>query len=310
MLLGFDARDDAAVYRISDDLAAVLTVDIITPIVDDPYSFGCVAAANALSDVFAMGGKPHTVLNISAFPRALGAEVVGEVMRGAADTTRSAGAVVVGGHTIDDQEPKFGLSVFGTVHPERIVSNEGAQPGDVLYLTKPLGTGVITTAFRKQMLSDTEIEPVIESMMCLNKDAAYAMGEVGVRAATDVTGFGLLGHVHEILEASACSAELTWNQIELFDGVYDFVKQGIMPGRTKSLREHYELFVLESALGEDEFDICMSVLCDPQTSGGMVICVPPDRAQDFERTYTECSGKQAYQIGIVTDAHPGMFKMV
>ena len=218
MLLGFDTSDDAAVYRLNDDTAAVLTLDFFTPVVDDPYEFGAIAAANALSDVFAMGAKPLTALNILAFPCSLGTDVVADVLRGGADKVREAGAFVVGGHSIEDDEPKYGLSVFGTVHPDRIVRNGGAQPGDALFYTKVLGSGIMNSAFRAGFEDDEGMRPVIESMMELNRAGAEAMAAVHAHAATDVTGFGLAGHLHEMLEASDASAELVWDDLPLFKG--------------------------------------------------------------------------------------------
>ena len=188
-------------WRLSDDSAAVLTVDFFTPIVDDPYEFGRIAAANALSDVFAMGATPHVALNLLALDCALGAGVAGDILRGGADAVREAGAFVAGGHTIDDAEPKYGLTVFGTVHPDRIVRNAGALPGDALYLTKPLGTGIMVAARACDLVDDAGLRPAVESMMELNAAGAAALAESGVHAATDVTGFGLAGHLHELLEA-------------------------------------------------------------------------------------------------------------
>ena len=213
MLLGFDTSDDAAVYRLNDDTAAVLTLDFFTPVVDDPYEFGAIAAANALSDVFAMGAKPLTALNILAFPCSLGTDVVADVLRGGADKVREAGAFVVGGHSIEDDEPKYGLSVFGTVHPDCIVRNGGAQPGDALFYTKVLGSGIMNSAFRAGFEDDEGMRPVIASMMELNKAGSEAMAAAHVHAATDVTGFGLAGHLHEMLDASDASAELVWDDL-------------------------------------------------------------------------------------------------
>ena len=216
LLLGFDTADDAAVWQVDKDNAAVLTLDFFTPVVDDPYEFGAVAAANALSDVFAMGGKPVTALNILAFPSCMGTEVVGDVLRGGADKVREAGAFVVGGHSIEDDEPKYGLSVFGLVHPERMVRNGGAQPGDALYYTKTLGTGIMNAALRAKLRTDEDLRPVIDGMMELNRAAAEAMLECDVHACTDVTGFGLAGHLHEMLEASGCAARLDWTACTSF----------------------------------------------------------------------------------------------
>ena len=206
LLLGYETSDDCAVWQLNDNLAAVLTVDFFTPVVDDPYEFGRVAAANALSDVFAMGAQPHVALNLLALDCSLGTDVAAAILQGGADAVTEAGAFVSGGHTIDDTEPKYGLSVFGTVAPDSIVRNEGACPGDVLYLTKPLGTGIMSAAVKIDQITEAEMRPVIDSMMELNAAGGAAMRAAGVHAATDVTGFGLAGHLHEMLESSNCSA--------------------------------------------------------------------------------------------------------
>jgi len=294
LMLGFETSDDAAVYRLTDDMAALLTIDFFTPIVDDPYDFGRITAANALSDIYAMGGRPLTALNMLAFPCSMGAEIVGEVVRGGADKVREAGAVTVGGHTIDDSEPKFGLSVFGVVHPDKVVRNRGAKPGDVIYLTKPIGTGIWGTALKRQLVDDTDARDVIESMAALNKGACEAMVEVGVHAATDVTGFGLLGHLHEMAEASECAAELTLGTVPLFPGAHDFAREDVVPGRTADVVAWAEGFVRwEHA---NERDVWMKVLCDPQTSGGLLIAVGAE-ASDHLRIELEIRGVMAASIG-------------
>lgn len=281
LLLGFETSDDAAVYRLSDDMAALLTVDFFTPIVDDPYDFGRIAAANSLSDIYAMGGRPLTAMNLLAFPCSLGADTVGEVVRGGADKVREAGAVTVGGHTIDDKEPKFGLSVFGVVHPDRVVRNRGALPGDVIFLTKPVGTGVIATALKQGLEDEQTARDAIESMAALNKNACEAMVAVGVNACTDVTGFGLLGHLHEMVEASGCAAELDLAAIPVFDRVLDYAERGVVPGRTADVRQWAGEFALWGAAAQK--DTWMKVLCDPQTSGGLMIAVHAQAADELER---------------------------
>jgi selenide,water dikinase len=284
-MVGFETADDAAVYRLDADTALLLTVDFFTPIVDDPYDFGRIAAANSLSDIYAMGGRPLTAMNLLAFPCSLGPEIVAEVLRGGADVCRQAGAVVVGGHTIDDKEPKFGLSVMGTAHPDEIMRNAGAVPGDVLVLTKPLGTGVIGTAMKQGLEDEMSARPVIESMAALNRAASEAAMEVGVRAGTDVTGFGILGHLHEMLEASGCAGELDFTALPLFDGVLEYAAQGVVPGRTADVIEYAAAFTSwpghEAPVGEceDTGDVAAwRVLCDPQTSGGLLLAVEPDKA--------------------------------
>ena len=281
-MVGFETSDDAAVYRLDADTALLLTVDFFTPIVDDPYDFGRITAANALSDVYAMGGRPLTAMNMVAFPCSLGPEVVAEVLRGGGDVCREAGAIVVGGHTIDDKEPKFGLSVLGVVHPDKVVRNVGAKPGDVLVLTKPLGTGIIGTALKQGLEDESTARDAIESMAKLNRGACEAMQAVGVHAATDVTGFGIAGHLHEMLEGSGCAGEIVFDDLPLLDGVMQYAVQGVVPGRTADVIAYAAEFTQwrehPAPLHDDapvEDLAPWRVLCDPQTSGGLLIAVAP-----------------------------------
>jgi selenide, water dikinase len=285
-MVGFETSDDAAVYRLDDDTALLLTVDFFTPIVDDPYDFGRITAANALSDVYAMGGRPLTAMNMVAFPCSLGPEVVADVLRGGGDVCREAGAIVVGGHTIDDKEPKFGLSVLGVVHPDKVVRNVGAVPGDVFVLTKPLGTGIVGTALKQGLEDETSARAAIEWMATLNRAACEAMQEVGVHAATDVTGFGIAGHLHEMLEGSGCAGELVYGALPLLDGVAGYAVQGVVPGRTADVIAYAAEFTRWSehpaplAPGAPVEDLApWRVLCDPQTSGGLLIAVAPEKQQ-------------------------------
>jgi len=302
LILGFETSDDAAVYRLSDDMAALLTVDFFTPIVDDPYDFGRIAAANSLSDIYAMGGRPLTAMNLLAFPCSMGADIAGEVVRGGAEKVTEAGAVTVGGHTIDDKEPKFGLSVFGTVHPDKVVRNRGALVGDVIFLTKPIGTGIIGTALKQGLETEETARDCIESMATLNRLACEAMVEVGVSACTDVTGFGLLGHLHEMAEASGCGAELHVAEVPLFDRVATYAEQGVVPGRTADVVAWSDEFVLWT--GGLDIDTWMRILCDPQTSGGLMIAVP---AEDADRLAEGLAarGTLAARIGRCTADTPG-----
>lgn len=304
-MLGFETSDDCAVYRIDDDTAAVLTVDFFTPVVDDPYEFGAIAAANALSDVFAMGARPVTALNILAFPVALGTQVVGEVMRGGAAKVAEAGAFVVGGHSIDDDEPKYGLSVFGLVHPDKIVRNAGARDGDVLVYTKRIGTGILGSAFRAGFETDESMRPAIEGMMELNMNAARAFEGLDVHACTDVTGFGLAGHLHEMLAASGVGAAIDWNAVPLYDGVYDYSCDYCRPGRSFNIVEWARAFVRKGTLSADEFDNRMGVLCDPQTSGGLLVALPPDQVNAYCDAFKRLSGRDPWLIGRVMDAPSG-----
>lgn len=305
MLLGFETSDDAAVWKITDNLAAVLTADFFTPIVDDPYEFGRVAAANALSDVFAMGARPHVALNLLALDCALGATVAAEILRGGADAVREAGAVVAGGHTIDDAEPKYGLCVFGTVSPGDIIRNAGAQPGDVLYLTKPLGTGIMVAARACELIDDAGLRPVVASMMELNAAGADAMAAAGVHAATDVTGFGFAGHLHEMLVASGCAAEIRFDTLPLFEGVWDFACAYCRPNRTFSIMDRAQAYVEQGSLDDTDYDNHLAVLCDPQTSGGLLVAVPPKNTEAFEQVFQERTGRTPAHIGQITEGTPG-----
>ncbi len=302
-MLGFETSDDCAVYRLNDDMAALLTLDFFTPIVDDPYDFGRITAANALSDVYAMGGTPLTALNMLAFPCAMGADIVGEVVRGGAEKVREAGAVTVGGHTIDDSEPKYGLSVFGVVHPDKVVRNKGAHVGDSLFLTKPIGTGIWGTALKRELVTDDDARDVIESMAALNRAASEAMVEVGVNAATDVTGFGLLGHAHEMAHASGCGIEVSIGAVPLFERVIDFAAQGVVPGRTEEVVEWANGFVHWETV--EPRDLWMKVLCDPQTSGGLLIAVDAEAADQL-RIALEIRGVEAHSVGRFTASDPGV----
>lgn len=281
LLVGHSTSDDAAVYLLGDDLALIETVDIFTPIVDDPREYGRIAAANALSDVYAMGARPISALSFVAWPvEKLGTDTLGQVLAGAAEICAEAGIVIAGGHSIVDDEPKFGLFVNGLAHPQRVVTNAGAQPGDVLVLTKPLGTGVLTTAVKRGKMTAESLAPAIESMTTLNRAAAEAMVAVGVHAATDVTGFGLLGHLGNLLRASSAvtglplGARLTFDRVPLFDKVLDLAEAGACPGGTKrNLAFAAPLTRFSDDLAEHQ----RLLLADAQTSGGLLIAVPPER---------------------------------
>ena len=310
LVLGFETSDDAAVWKLSDDLAAVLTADFFTPVVDNPYEFGRIAAANALSDVFAMGATPVVALNLLALDSALGSEVAAQILRGGADAAAEAGAIVAGGHTIDDDEPKYGLSVFGTVDPRRIIRNDGAQAGDALYLTKPLGTGVITAALKIGAVTEAQARPAIESMMQLNKEASQAMLASGAHACTDVTGFGLAGHLHEMLAASEVSAAIDFQSLPLFEGVWDLSCAYCRPNRAFSIMDEAEAYVEKGALDDDEYDNRMGVICDPQTSGGLLVAIPPEHADGFARKLEALSGRVPARIGKITEGNAGEIRFI
>ena len=304
-MLGYETSDDCAVWQLNDNLAAVLTVDFFTPVVDDPYEFGRVAAANALSDVFAMGARPHVALNLLALNCSLGTDVAAAILQGGADAVAEAGAFVSGGHTIDDTEPKYGLSVFGTVAPDAIVRNEGACPGDVLYLTKPLGTGIMSAAAKIDQITEAEMRPVIDSMMELNAAGGAAMRAAGVHAATDVTGFGLAGHLHEMLESSNCSAVIDFASLPLFEQAWQLACDYCRPGRTFSIMDDLEGFIDQGDIEEEEFDNRLGVICDPQTSGGILVAIPAESSKLFEETFEELSGRKPARIGYITEGNAG-----
>ncbi len=307
LMEGFETSDDAAVYRLDDKTAALLTVDFFTPIVDDPYDFGRITAANALSDIYAMGGRPLTAMNLLAFPCSMGPEIVGEVVRGGAEKVREAGAVVVGGHTIDDREPKYGLSVFGIVDADKVVYSRGARPGDALYLTKPIGTGVIGTALKQGLETEDSARTVIESMATLNAAAAEAMQQVMVHAATDITGFGLVGHVHEMALASGVAVELRAAEVPLFERVLSYAQQDVVPGRTADVVAWADEFVAWTS--REDRDLWMRVLCDPQTSGGLLIAVAGEDA-DVLKVELEVRGVLAARVGECVEGIAGAVSIV
>lgn len=302
VLLGLEARDDAAVYAIRRDLALVQTVDFITPIVDNPYTFGAIAAANALSDIYAMGARPVTALNLAAFPvRSLPLEILQEILRGAAETIAEAGATIVGGHTIDDPEPKFGLAVTGLAHPDRIVRKAGGRLGDALILTKPLGTGILTTALDRRLIGEEDLRDAVQAMRTLNRAAAEVMVEAGVHACTDVTGFGLLGHLHELAEASGVAARISMNQIPVLPGVWDLAKRDAVPGGSRNNQRYLTEHVTWGEGIKPEEQV---VLCDAQTSGGLLIAVPPRRRSRLMAALRR-RGILAAEIGKLMRGTPG-----
>jgi selenide, water dikinase len=274
VLIGSANADDAGVYRISDDTAVVLTTDFFTPIVDDPYWFGAIAAANALSDVWAMGAKPVTALNIAMFPHQPEFfPVLQRIMQGGIDKMTEAGVSIVGGHTIRDREPKFGYTVMGVVHPDKVLHNAKARPGDALILTKKIGTGIISTGLKAGKCNEAVIEEFTLSMSALNKKAGEIMVEVGVDTATDITGFGLVGHLLEVLRASDCTAQLLSGRIPFFEDALKLAGMGMIPGGTRENRRTFEQFI---AWGGDVTENERVLMNDAQTSGGLLIFVPAD----------------------------------
>lgn len=272
LLVGLDTPDDAAVYRVSDDVALVQTVDFFTPVVDDAYSWGWIAAANALSDVYAMGGRPLTALNLVAWPRSLGFELLGRVLEGGSAACAEAGVAIVGGHSVDDPEPKYGLAVTGTVHPDAVVRTRGAAPGSDLVLTKPLGTGIVSTAIKEGAAGAAAVGSAVSVMSSLNAPASAAMLEVGVVAATDVTGFGLVGHLLEMLDGRV-SARLEFESIPLLEDAVALAEQGFVPGGTTRNRESMGALVDASELTAAQ----ETLLFDAQTSGGLLIAIDREK---------------------------------
>ena len=271
LLVGFDTSDDAAVYKINDDLAMIQTLDFFTPIVNEPYDFGQIAAANALSDVYAMGGKPTLAMNIVGFPNCLAPEILKEILRGGADKVKEAGAILVGGHSIEDNEPKYGLSCTGMVHPNAIWRNFGAMPGDVLILTKPLGIGVISTALKEDLLKAETVEKAIFNMSELNKYAKEAIETFTVHACTDITGFGLLGHALEMAKGSDVTIEIDTSSLQFIDESREMASMGIIPaGAYKN-----KYFIQKDAIIDENIEeVIIDLICDPQTSGGLLFSIP------------------------------------
>lgn len=293
LLVGLNAPDDAAVYRINDTTAIIQTLDFFPPVVDDAYAFGVITAANAMSDVYAMGGEVLFALNLAAWRDDLPLEILSDVMRGAADKVAEAGAAIAGGHTITDDEPKFGLSVTGVVHPDRIVKKSGARVGDVLVLTKPLGSGLITTAGKNGVASAAHLQNAIEWMSRLNRAAAQAMQEINVKCATDITGYGLLGHAYEIAEASGVALRFRADALPVLDGALEYARQKQIPGGAGRNKTYLDGKVeFERELNEDLYEI----LFDPQTSGGLLIAVPAAQIDALTRTL-QSRGVSGWVVG-------------
>ena len=296
LLVGTDHFDDAGVYRLDNTTALVQTLDFFPPLVDDSYQFGRIAAANSLSDVYAMGGRPLTAMNIVGFPdKDLPIEILGEILRGGAERVAAAGAVIVGGHSVRDAEIKYGLSVTGVVHPDRILTNGGAKVGDVIVLTKPIGSGVLTTAAKKDMIAESDLAEAIEVMADLNRDGCEAALEVGVRGATDITGFGLIGHVYEMAEASDTTIEMDAHQVPLLQRTLELAQQGVVTRAAKSNLEH-----LGERFRNDGVDpVLLNVLADAQTSGGLLLSVAAAKADELVAALRRRNTKSAAVIGRV-----------
>ena len=299
VLVGTDTSDDGGVFKLTNDLALIQTVDYFTPIVDDPYMFGQIAAANALSDIYAMGGEPKTVLNIVGYPMSvLGPEMLAEILRGAGEKVDEAGAVTIGGHSIDDKEPKFGLAVTGTVHPDHIYKNVGAKPGDVLVLTKPIGVGIQTTAIKRDRLSEDKIEKVTRVMAALNKTAAECLKRHSPSAVTDVTGFGLLGHAYEMASGSGVTFRISKDAVPILSGTEALAKDGVVPGGSKNNLKWLEGKV---AFPDDMPEYERLILADAVTSGGLLVSLSKPEASAYVAALHERGITDATIIGEVLE---------
>jgi selenide,water dikinase len=296
--VGISTGDDAAVYKMSDEMAIVSTVDFFPPIVDDPFKFGEIAAANALSDVYAMGGKPVIALNIVGFPVDLPHDILGEILSGGASKAQEAGVLIVGGHTVDDAEPKYGMSVTGVVHPGEQVTNAGAQPGDFLVLTKPIGTGIITTAGKQERVGAETLDRAVKIMSELNRKASEAMIHVGVNACVDITGFGLLGHLRLITEGSGVRAHVKVSDVPVIDGVQELLNIGIAPGGTHRNLESLDGVVDWHSAISAETQI---LLADAQTSGGLLMSVTPEKLDDLLAALGHAGVKTRAVIGKIVE---------
>jgi selenide,water dikinase len=300
LLVGLGVADDAAVYKINDNLAIINTIDFFTPVVDDPYDYGAIAAANSMSDVYAMGGEVSFALNVGAFPASLEPAIITEILRGGAEKVIEAGGIIAGGHTVTDDEPKYGLAVTGLVHPERYFTKGGARPGDHLVLTKPLGTGSISTALKRNLADPNHVATMVEMMKRLNRAAAQvAQTTGGIKAATDITGFGLLGHALEMAQATGCKFVFELNQIPLLAGVVTYAADFIFPGGAANNKLFFEKDVtFANAVTEAQ----RMILWDPQTSGGLLLALPPERLNDFLSLCRE-KEQSAWVIGQVTQGY-------
>ena len=299
LLVGFESGDDAAVYKLNDRQALIFTVDFFPPVVDDPFSFGAVAAANSFSDVYAMGGTPICALNIVGFPADLPKDILSEIMRGGYTKAQEAGCLIAGGHTVDDQEPKYGLAVVGLVEPQMQVTNAGAKAGDALVLTKPLGTGIITTAGKQGVVSPRVLEEAVMVMSTLNAAASKAMMKVGVNAATDVTGFGLVGHLRGMMAVSGTTARIEFSRIPVIEGAWELLESGVAPGGThRNLEGVGSQVAWDSGITQNQ----KLLLCDAQTSGGLLISVAEAKTDALLRELEAEGVEGSVVVGEVREA--------
>jgi selenide,water dikinase len=302
LLVGMETPDDAAVYELKEDLLLVQTVDFFTPIVDDPYLYGQIAAANSMSDVYAMGGKPLIALNIVCFPCGLELKILAELLRGGREKAEEAGVLIVGGHSVEDEVPKYGMSVTGIVQRENIITINKAQPNDYLVLTKPLGIGILATALKGGLISEDDMKDAIGSAAELNRGASEAAVAAGVSAGTDVTGFGLLGHLYEMMEASKCAAEIWLDQVPIWPEALRHAEMGVVPGGTRRSRE---ALANRITVGQGIEKSWLDILLDPQTSGGLLLCVSPDGKDNLLRELSQRKVAWGALVGRVTLGEPG-----
>ena len=302
-MVGLNEPDDGAVFRLDSERAIISTTDFFPPVVDEPYDFGAIAAANALSDVYAMGGEPLFAINLVAWPEDLDPGILSEVLRGGAEKVREAGAVVAGGHTITDKEPKYGLAVTGMVHPDKIFKKGGALAEDKLVLTKPLGSGVITTALKNERANESDVEKCVESMKRLNRIALRIAQEFGdhIHAVTDITGFGLAGHVHELAHLSECAVEIYWERLPWMEGALSYGEAGIFPGGAERNFNHFDQW---NSYPNDWPEWKKSMLMDPQTSGGLLLAIEGEMAGKFVEELRS-RGESAWEIGAVRRGQSG-----
>jgi selenide,water dikinase len=279
LLVGLAAADDAAVYRLNPEQAIVTTTDFFPPVVDDPYDFGAIAAANALSDIYAMGGRPLFAINLVAFPDGLDMSILREILRGGAEKVAEAGAVIAGGHSVTDKEPKYGLAVTGLIHPKDVKTKGGAQPGDVLLLTKPLGVGLITTALKQEITAESDVAAAVNSMKMLNRKAAEASILAGATSMTDITGFGLLGHAHEMAHVGHVNFHLNLEALPWLSGAHRYAEADAFPGGTWRNLDYFAPWV---TFGDTVPTLIQNMLYTPETSGGLLVSLPPDKAALFQ----------------------------
>lgn len=297
LLVGLEGRDDAGVYLLNDEQAIIQTLDFFTPMVDDPYVFGQIAAVNALNDVYAMGGQPLLAMNLVMYPACGDFTLLRAILEGGLSKIKEAGALLVGGHSVDDNEPKYGLAVTGMVHPQKLLTNAGAKPGDHLYLSKPIGNGVIATAIKGEMAEPAATEEAIRWMTTLNKKACEAAQAVTIHAATDVTGFGLIGHLYEMAAASRVQVELFYRQVPLMNGVLDAANMGLVPGGAYTNRDYLQARVQK----DQEIDAALyDLLFSPETAGGLLLAVPGDQRSEFAASMEE-KDCPFYEIGRVIE---------